>query len=101
VRDDATAAGLQVRAGIHTGEVALAGGDIAGHSVQIAGQVAAFAQPAEILVSRTVKDLVTGTGIVFAERGGHPLNGPADAWPLFAVTGLAATGPRTRAAELE
>ena len=44
---------------------------------------------------------MTGTGIVFAERGSHPLNGPADEWPLFAVTGLAATGPRTRAAELE
>jgi class 3 adenylate cyclase len=101
VRDDAAAAGIQVRAGIHTGEVALAGGDIAGPSVQIADLVAALAQPAEILVSRTVKDLVTGSGIVFAERGSYPLNGPADEWPLFAVTALAATGPRARAAEPE
>jgi class 3 adenylate cyclase len=82
----------------HTGEVALAGEDVAGPSVQIADQVAALAQPAEILVSRTVKDLVTGSGILFTERGSHPLNGPADEWPLFAVTGLAATGPRARAA---
>jgi class 3 adenylate cyclase len=69
--------------------------------VQIAGQVAALAQPAEILASRTVKDLVTGSGIIFAERGSYPLNGPADQWPVFAVTGLAATGPHARAAELE
>jgi len=93
VRDDATVAGIQVRAGIHTGEVALVGEDIAGPSVQIADRIAALAQPAEILVSRTVKDLVTGSSIVFAERGSYPLNGPADEWPLFAVTGLTRPGP--------
>ena len=81
--------------------MALVGEDIAGPSVQITDRVAALAQPAEILVSRTVKDLVTGSGIVFAERGSYPLYGPADEWPLFAVTGLAATGPRARAAEPE
>ena len=101
VRDDATAAGIEVRAGIHTGKVALVGEDIAGPSVQIADRVAALARPAEILVSWTVKDLVTGSGIVFAERGSYPLTGPADEWLLFAVTGLAATGPRARAVELE
>jgi len=94
VRDDATAAGIQVRAGIHTGEVALVGEDIAGPSVQIADRVAALARPAEILVSRTVKDLVTGSGIVFAERGSYPLNDPADEWPLFAVTGIGSGGVR-------
>jgi class 3 adenylate cyclase len=72
--------------------VALVGEDIAGPSVQITDRVAALAQPAEILVSRTVKDLVTGSGVVFAERGSYPLYGPADNWPLFAVTGLTATG---------
>jgi class 3 adenylate cyclase len=66
--------------------VALVGEDIAGLSVQIADRIAALAQPAEILVSRTVKDLVTGSGIVFAERGSYELNDPADEWPLFAVT---------------
>jgi class 3 adenylate cyclase len=76
--------------------VDLAGEDIAGPSVQIADRVAALARPAEILVSWTVKDLVTGSGIVFAERGSYPLYGPAGEWPLFAVTGLAATEPPSR-----
>jgi class 3 adenylate cyclase len=62
--------------------------------VQIADRVAALARPAEILVSRTVKDLVTGSGIVFAERGSYPLNDPADEWPLFAVTGIGSGGVR-------
>jgi hypothetical protein len=87
---DAAAAGIQVRAGIHTGEVDLVGEDIAGASVQITDRVAALARPAEILVSRTVKDLVTGAGITFAERGSHALDGPSEQWPLFAVTGFAA-----------
>jgi DNA-binding SARP family transcriptional activator/pimeloyl-ACP methyl ester carboxylesterase len=91
VRDGAAAAGIQIRAGIHTGEVDLVGEDIAGMSVQITDRVAALAQPAEILVSRTVKDLVAGSGITFAERGSHTLNGPADEWPLFAVTGFGVT----------
>jgi class 3 adenylate cyclase len=101
LRDDLTVAGIRVQAGIHTGEVALAGADITGPTVEIAGQVAALAQPTEVLVSRTVKDLVAGSGILFAERGSHALNGPADEWPLFAVTRLAATGPRAHAAELD
>jgi DNA-binding SARP family transcriptional activator/pimeloyl-ACP methyl ester carboxylesterase len=88
VRDGAAAAGIQIRAGIHTGEVDLVGDDIAGTSVQITGRVAALARPTEILVSRTVKDLVAGSGITFAERGSHTLNGPADEWRLFAVTGF-------------
>jgi len=103
VRDDAAAAGIGVQAGIHTGEVDLVGEDIAGLSVQITDRVAALARPAEILVSRTVKDLVAGSGITFTERGSHALNGPPDEWPLFAVTGFetsgpAATGSRARAA---
>jgi DNA-binding SARP family transcriptional activator/pimeloyl-ACP methyl ester carboxylesterase/class 3 adenylate cyclase len=90
VREGAAAAGIQIRTGIHTGEVDLVGEDIAGTSVQIADRVAALARPAEILVSRTVKDLVAGSGITFTERGSHMLNGPADEWPLFAVTSFAA-----------
>ena len=84
---DGAAAGIQIRAGIHTGEVDLVGEDIAGASVRITDRVAALARPAEILVSRTVKDLVTGSGITFAERGSHVLDGPSEEWPLFAVTG--------------
>jgi hypothetical protein len=87
---DAAAAGIAIRAGIHTGEVDLVGEDIAGASVQITDRVATLARPAEILVSRTVKDLVTGAGITFAERGSHALDGPSEKWPLFAVTGFAA-----------
>jgi hypothetical protein len=90
VLDGAAALGVQLRAGIHTGEVDLAGDDITGISVQITGRVAALARPAEILVSRTVKDLVTGSGISFTERGSHELNGEGEQWPLFAVTGLTA-----------
>jgi DNA-binding SARP family transcriptional activator/pimeloyl-ACP methyl ester carboxylesterase len=88
VRDHAATLGIQVRAGIHTGEVDLVGDDITGTSMHIAYGVAALAQPAEILVSRTVKDLVAGSGITFTGRGNHKLAGPADEWPLFAVTGL-------------
>ena len=90
VREEGVAAGIQIRAGIHTGEVDLVGEDIAGPSVQITDRVAALARPAEILVSRTVKDLVAGSDITFAERGSHALNGPPDEWPLFAVTGFTA-----------
>jgi class 3 adenylate cyclase len=77
-----------MRTGIHTGEVNLTGEGIAGISVRIAQEVTALALPAEILVSRTVRDLVTGSGISFAERGCHKLPAVNDQWPLFAVTGV-------------
>jgi DNA-binding SARP family transcriptional activator/pimeloyl-ACP methyl ester carboxylesterase len=88
IRADASAHGIQLRAGIHTGEVDLVGDQIGGISVDIVRRVTAQAQPAEILVSRTVKDLVVGSGVSFADRGSHELTGTADRWPLFAVTGL-------------
>jgi hypothetical protein len=84
----AAALGTAIRAGIHTGEVGLAGDDITGTSVLIADRVAALAQPAEILVSRTVKDLLAGSGIAFTSRGSHKLAGIGEQWPLFAVTRL-------------
>jgi DNA-binding SARP family transcriptional activator/pimeloyl-ACP methyl ester carboxylesterase len=99
VREDAAAAGIQIRTGIHTGEVDLIGEGIAGLSVQITDQVAALARPAEILVSRTVKDLVTGSGISFAERGSYALDEPPEEWPLFAVTGFAAARPHAHESE--
>ena len=92
VRDHAAARGVRIRAGIHTGEVDLAGDDIVGISVDITRQVAALASPGEILVSRTVTDLVTGSGISFTERGRHAVAGSAGEWPLFAVAGLPAPG---------
>jgi DNA-binding SARP family transcriptional activator/pimeloyl-ACP methyl ester carboxylesterase len=86
IRDDAAARGIQMRAGIHAGEVELAGDDISGTAVHITRTITALAQPAEILVSRAVKDLVAGTGISFTDRGPHELSGIGDPWPLFAVT---------------
>ena len=83
--DHAAALGVTLSAGIHTGEVDLAGDALTGTSVQIAGRVAALARPAEILVSRTVKDLVAGSGVNFAERGSYELNGEGEQWTLFAV----------------
>jgi DNA-binding SARP family transcriptional activator/pimeloyl-ACP methyl ester carboxylesterase len=88
IRADAAAHGIQLRAGIHTGEVDLAEDQIGGISADIVRRVTAQAQPTEILVSRTVKDLVVGSGISFADRGSHELTGTADRWPLFAVIGL-------------
>ena len=85
-RDGAAMAGLEVASGIHAGEIDLAGDGIAGTSVHIADGVAALAEPGEILVSRTVKDLLAGSGISFTARGSHQLTGAAGRWPLFAVT---------------
>jgi DNA-binding SARP family transcriptional activator/pimeloyl-ACP methyl ester carboxylesterase len=87
VRDSAAELGISTRAGVHTGEVELRGDDVTGLPVQVAAQVAALARPAEILVSRTVKDLVAGSGISFTARGQHRMSGVPDDWPLFAVTG--------------
>jgi DNA-binding SARP family transcriptional activator/pimeloyl-ACP methyl ester carboxylesterase len=86
LRDDAAARGIQIRAGVHAGEVDLAGDDLDTPSMRIARCLAALAQPAEILVSRAVKDLAIGTGITFADRGPHELSGVPDQWQLFAVT---------------
>ncbi len=86
IRADAAAHGIQSRAGIHTGEVSLEGEGINGISVEIAKRISARASASEILVSRTVKDLVVGSGIAFAHRGSYPMTAPDDRWPLFAVT---------------
>jgi DNA-binding SARP family transcriptional activator len=86
IRAAAAAHGIQVRTGIHTGEVDLAGDEIGGIAVDIARSVTARAQLAEILVSRTVKDLVVGSGLSFADRGTHELGALPGQWQLFAVT---------------
>ncbi len=88
VRNDASAHRIQLRAGIHTGEVELVGDEIDGICVDIVNRITALAQPAEILVSRTVKDLVVGSGISFDNGGAHELTGTAERWPLFAVSAL-------------
>ena len=76
---------LQVRVGLHTGEVELVGDDIGGIAVHLAARVLGQAGAGEILCSRTVKDLVAGAGLVFADRGTHRLKGVADRWQLYAV----------------
>jgi len=83
----AAALGIEVRAGLHTGEVELADGDVRGIAVNIAARVVDLAGPGEELVTRTVKDLVAGSGLQFAERGTHVLKGIPDPWPLFRATG--------------
>ncbi len=77
--------GLQIRAGLHTGEVEIADGDVRGIAVHIGSRVAGLAGPGEVLVSRTVADLVAGSGIVLAERGEHELKGVSGTWLVYAV----------------
>jgi class 3 adenylate cyclase len=77
--------GLEVRAGLHTGEIELLDGGIAGIAVHTAARVAGLAGPGEVLVSHTAKDLVAGSGLRFEDRGMHHLKGVPDEWRLFAV----------------
>jgi class 3 adenylate cyclase len=77
--------GLEVRVGLHTGEVELVGDDIGGIAVHIAARVMAHAGAGEVLCSRPVKDLVAGAGFAFADRGTHQLKGVLDSWQLYAV----------------
>ncbi len=85
VRDRVGAEGLRVRSGVHTGECVERGDDLAGIAVHIAARVMAAAQPDEVLVSRTVTDLVAGSGLSFVDRGEHQLKGVPGSWALFAV----------------
>ena len=78
-------ADLEIRAGIHTGEVEVMGDDIGGMAVHLAARVNGLAQPGEILASRTVRDLVVGSGVTFVERGEHELKGVPGRWDLVAV----------------
>ncbi len=85
IRDGVRALGIHIRAGIHTGEVTQRGQDIAGVAVVAGQRVSALAQADEVLVSRTVVDLVAGSGLAFAERGEHDLKGLPGRWLLFSV----------------
>jgi class 3 adenylate cyclase/pimeloyl-ACP methyl ester carboxylesterase len=77
--------GIQLRAGLHTGEVEVRGTDVGGIAVHIGARVASLAGPSEVLVSRTVTDLVAGSGIEFDDRGAHALKGVPGEWHLFSV----------------
>jgi class 3 adenylate cyclase len=86
-RDAVRTLGLEIRAGLHTGEVEIMDGDVAGMAVNIGARVNAVASAGEVLVSRTVTDLVAGSGIVFQDRGTHALKGVPGEWQLYAVAG--------------
>jgi class 3 adenylate cyclase len=79
--------GIEVRAGLHTGEVSFEDGDVSGLGVAIGARVGAMAAPSEVLVSQTVKDLVAGSGLVFEDAGEHELKGVPDRWRLYRVAG--------------
>ncbi|UCG40728.1 MAG: adenylate/guanylate cyclase domain-containing protein [Acidimicrobiia bacterium] len=77
--------GLEVRAGVHTGEVEKIGDDIAGIAVHVGARISSLAGPGEVLVSGTVRDLVAGSGLEFTDRGTHALRGIPEQWRVFAA----------------
>jgi len=85
LRDALHPLGLEIRAGLHSGEIELRGDDVAGMAVHIGARVSALAAAGEVLVSRTVTDLVAGSGIEFEDRGEHGLKGVPGTWHLFSV----------------
>jgi class 3 adenylate cyclase len=85
IRDALQALGIEVRAGLHTGECEVRGDDIGGIAVHIGARVSALAGPNDVLVSSTLRDLVIGSGLEFEERGAHELKGVPGEWHLFAV----------------
>jgi pimeloyl-ACP methyl ester carboxylesterase len=86
IRDRLLEAGIETRAGLHTGECELTGDDVGGIAVHIAARVMASAGARDILVSSTVKELVVGSGLAFESRGTHSLKGAPGEWTLFAVS---------------
>ena len=76
---------MEIRAGLHTGELEVLGDDVGGMAVHIGARVMGKAEAGEVLVSSTVKDLVVGSGLDFSERGEHELKGVPDEWRLFSV----------------
>ncbi len=87
IREGVRALGVEIRAGLHTGELEVMGDDVGGMAVNIGARVGAKAEPGEVLVSSTVTDLVVGSGLEFTERGTHVLKGVPGEWRLYAVAG--------------
>jgi len=87
IHGELSLSGVEIRSGIHSGEVEKIGEDVGGIAVNIGARVGALAAPGEVLVSSTVRELVVGSGIEFEERGSHQLKGAPDEWNLFAVVG--------------
>jgi len=86
IRDAVLPLGIEVRAGLHTGECEVRGDDIGGIAVHIGARISALAAPSEVLVSSTLRDLVIGSGLEFDDRGTHELTGVPGEWHLLAVT---------------
>jgi class 3 adenylate cyclase len=91
IRDALHALGIEVRAGLHTGECEVRGDDIGGIGVHIGARVSALAGPNDVLVSSTLCDLVIGSGLEFEDRGAHQLKGVPGEWHLFAVASARTT----------
>jgi class 3 adenylate cyclase len=85
IRDAVQSLGIEVRAGLHTGECEVRGDDIGGIGVHIGARVSAMAGPNDVAVSSTLRDLVIGSGLEFEDRGAHQLKGVPGEWNLFAV----------------
>ena len=85
IRDAAHQLGLEIRAGVHTGEIELRGDDVSGLAVVIAQRIMVIAEAGAVLASSTVKDLAVGSGITFADHGEYELKGVPDRWRLFTV----------------
>lgn len=85
IADKVKLMGLDVRAGLHTGECEIIGPKLTGIAVHIGARIAALAQPGEVLVSQTVKDLVAGSGLRFDDRGAHALKGVPGEWRVYAA----------------
>jgi class 3 adenylate cyclase/pimeloyl-ACP methyl ester carboxylesterase len=94
IRDVVRTLGIEIRAGVHIGECELMGQKVGGIAVHIAARIMAQSKPGEVLVSRTVKDLVAGSGLVFEEAGRHTLRGVAEEWELY----FALSRPRSQRA---
>ncbi|MGZ8717904.1 MAG: adenylate/guanylate cyclase domain-containing protein, partial [Aeromicrobium sp.] len=86
IRDAVRGLGIEIRAGLHTGEIELAETGVEGLAVHLGARISALAQAGEVLVSSTVKDLVVGSGIEFIERGTHTLKGVPDEWHVHLVS---------------
>jgi class 3 adenylate cyclase len=86
IRDAVRSLGLEVRVGLHTGECEIVGDKVRGIAVHIGARVMDAAKSGEVLISRTIKDLVAGSGLQFTDRGTHELRGVDGAWELFAAS---------------
>jgi class 3 adenylate cyclase len=85
LRDAIQSLGVEVRVGLHTGEIELHGDDIAGIAVHVGERVASHAGPGEVFISRTVADLIAGSQIELQDQGEHELKGVSGTWRLFSV----------------